>query len=73
MMGVISGDDLDGVNKIMEKTIQRMELVILSSLHRKMNPVTPPSFLVHIIRRLGLKSNLHWEFITRDANFSSSL
>lgn len=47
------------------KTIQRMELVILSSLHWKMNPVTPLSFLDHIIRRLGLKSNLHWEFMQR--------
>ncbi|KAI3922421.1 hypothetical protein MKX01_006110 [Papaver californicum] len=45
------------------KTIQRMELVILSSLHWKMNPVTPLSYLDHIIRRLGLKSNLHWEFM----------
>ncbi|KAI3986947.1 hypothetical protein MKX01_039882 [Papaver californicum] len=47
------------------KTIQRMELVILSSLHWKMNPVTPLSYLDHIIRRLGLKSNLHWEFMQR--------
>ncbi|MCL7051314.1 hypothetical protein MKW94_002725 [Papaver nudicaule] len=47
------------------KTIQRMELVILSSLHWKMNPVTPLSFLDHIIRRLGLKNNLHWEFMQR--------
>ncbi|MCL7048068.1 hypothetical protein MKW94_010617, partial [Papaver nudicaule] len=47
------------------RTIQRMELVILSSLHWKMNPVTPLSFLDHIIRRLGLKSNLHWEFMQK--------
>ncbi|KAI3975245.1 hypothetical protein MKX01_040101, partial [Papaver californicum] len=47
------------------KTIQRMELVILSSLDWKMNPVTPLSYLDHIIKRLGLKSNLHWEFMQR--------
>ncbi|PIA27132.1 hypothetical protein AQUCO_08300073v1 [Aquilegia coerulea] len=47
------------------KTIQRMELLVLSTLHWKMNPVTPLSFLDHIIRRLGLKTNLHWEFMKR--------
>ncbi|KAF6175357.1 hypothetical protein GIB67_009051 [Kingdonia uniflora] len=45
------------------KTIQRMELLILSTLQWKMNPVTPLSFLDHIIRRLGLKTHLHWEFM----------
>ncbi|KAE9589381.1 hypothetical protein Lal_00000229 [Lupinus albus] len=47
------------------KTIQRMELVVLSTLKWKMHPVTPLSFLDHIIRRLGLKTNLHWEFFRR--------
>ncbi|OVA15900.1 Cyclin [Macleaya cordata] len=47
------------------KTIQRMELLVLSTLQWKMNPVTPISFLDHIIRRLGLKNNLHWEFLRR--------
>ncbi|OVA02067.1 Cyclin [Macleaya cordata] len=47
------------------KTIQRMELLVLSTLHWKMNPVTPLSFLDHIIRRLGLKNHLHWEFKRR--------
>ncbi|KAK4378459.1 hypothetical protein RND71_000321 [Anisodus tanguticus] len=47
------------------KTIQRMELLILSSLKWRMNPVTPLSFLDHIIRRLGLKNNIHWEFLRR--------
>ncbi|PIA56602.1 hypothetical protein AQUCO_00700743v1 [Aquilegia coerulea] len=47
------------------KTIQRMELLVLSTLHWKMNPVTPLSFLDHIIRRLGLKNHLHWEFFRR--------
>ncbi|KAL1534579.1 cyclin [Salvia divinorum] len=46
------------------KTIQRMELLVLSSLQWRMNPVTPVSFLDHIIRRLGLKSYIHWEFLT---------
>ncbi|XP_042488645.1 cyclin-D3-1-like [Macadamia integrifolia] len=45
------------------KTIQRMELLVLSTLNWKMNPVTPLSFLDHIIRRLGLKTHLHWEFL----------
>ncbi|XP_016516050.1 cyclin-D3-1 [Nicotiana tabacum] len=45
------------------KTIQRMELLVLSSLKWRMNPVTPLSFLDHIIRRLGLKSHIHWEFL----------
>ncbi|KAJ4966147.1 hypothetical protein NE237_017996 [Protea cynaroides] len=47
------------------KTIQRMELLVLSTLQWKMNPVTPISFLDHIIRRLGLKTHLHWVFLRR--------
>nr|QAY29217.1 CYCD3;1 protein [Magnolia wufengensis] len=47
------------------KTIQRMELLVLSTLKWKMNPVTPLSFIDHIIRRLGLKTHLHWEFLRR--------
>lgn len=47
------------------KTIQRMELLVLSTLRWKMHPVTPLSFLDHIIRRLGLKTHLHWEFLRR--------
>ncbi|PSS29314.1 Cyclin-D3-1 like [Actinidia chinensis var. chinensis] len=47
------------------KTIQRMELLVLSALQWRMNPVTPISFLDHIMRRLGLKTNLHWEFLRR--------
>ncbi|KAF2294669.1 hypothetical protein GH714_014771 [Hevea brasiliensis] len=47
------------------KTIQRMELLLLSTLKWKMHPVTPLSFLDHIVRRLGLKTHLHWEFLRR--------
>ncbi|GFY95965.1 similar to CYCLIN D3;1 [Actinidia rufa] len=47
------------------KTIQRMEILVLSTLQWKMNPVTPLSFLDHITRRLGLKNNLCWEFLRR--------
>ncbi|GAB2267576.1 Belongs to the cyclin [Dionaea muscipula] len=47
------------------KTIQKMELLVLSSLEWKMHPVTPLSFLDHVIRRLRLKSHLHWEFLRR--------
>ncbi|XP_068654177.1 cyclin-D3-1-like [Aristolochia californica] len=47
------------------KTIQRMELLVLSTLNWKMNPVTPLSFIEHIIRRFGLKSHVHWDFFRR--------
>ncbi|KAK4803613.1 hypothetical protein SAY86_003430 [Trapa natans] len=47
------------------KAIQRMELLVLSTLRWKMHPVTPLSFLDHIIRRLGLKNGVHWEFFRR--------
>ncbi|KAK8561309.1 hypothetical protein V6N12_048383 [Hibiscus sabdariffa] len=47
------------------KTIQRMELLILSTLKWSMHPITPLSFLNHIIRMLGLKTPLHWEFLNR--------
>ncbi|QDP16890.1 hypothetical protein Tsubulata_009123 [Turnera subulata] len=45
------------------KTIKRMELLVLSTLQWRMHPVTPISFFDHIIRRLGLKTHLHWEFL----------
>ncbi|KAI5325329.1 hypothetical protein L3X38_034403 [Prunus dulcis] len=47
------------------KTIQRMELLVLSTLGWRMNPITPNSFFDHIIRRFGLKIHLHWEFLWR--------
>ncbi|XVF36336.1 hypothetical protein REPUB_Repub19eG0049600 [Reevesia pubescens] len=47
------------------KTIQRMEILVLSTLQWKMNPVTPLSFLDYIARRLGLKDHLCWEFLRR--------
>ncbi|KDP31992.1 hypothetical protein JCGZ_12453 [Jatropha curcas] len=47
------------------KTMKRMELLVLSTLQWRMNPVTPISFFDHIIRRLGLKNHLHWEFLRR--------
>ncbi|EPS70339.1 hypothetical protein M569_04420, partial [Genlisea aurea] len=54
------------------KTIQRMELLILSSLKWRMNSVTPLSFIDHGMRRLGLKNsnddNLNWEFLRRCEN-----
>ncbi|CAA3012426.1 cyclin-D3-1 [Olea europaea subsp. europaea] len=55
------------------KTIRRMELLVLSALNWRMNPVTPLSFLDHIIRRLGLKSNIHWEFLRCCENLLLSL
>ncbi|KAG8369831.1 hypothetical protein BUALT_Bualt14G0054600 [Buddleja alternifolia] len=38
------------------KTVQRMEILVLSKLDWKMNPVTPLSFLDYIGKRVGLKS-----------------
>ncbi|KAI6689066.1 hypothetical protein NL676_025894 [Syzygium grande] len=47
------------------KNIQRMEILVLSSLNWKMNPVTPLSFLDYMARRLGLTGHLCWEFLRR--------
>lgn len=47
------------------KTIQKMELLVLSTLQWRMNPVTPISFFGHIVRRIGLKNHLHWQFLWR--------
>ncbi|KAK8551993.1 hypothetical protein V6N13_120427 [Hibiscus sabdariffa] len=47
------------------KTIQRMEILVLSTLQWKMNPVTPLSFLDYFARRLGLKDHGCWEFLRR--------
>ncbi|RWR81410.1 cyclin-D3-1-like protein [Cinnamomum micranthum f. kanehirae] len=47
------------------KTIQRMELMVLSKLQWEMNPVTPLSFIEHIVRMLGLKTHQHWDFFGR--------
>ncbi|XP_010688588.2 cyclin-D3-3 [Beta vulgaris subsp. vulgaris] len=47
------------------KTIQRMEILVLSTLQWKMNPVTSFSFLDYIIRRISLKGYLCWEFLRR--------
>ncbi|XP_050364176.1 cyclin-D3-3-like [Argentina anserina] len=47
------------------KTINRMEILILSTLDWKMNPVTPISFLDYMTRRFGLKDHLCWEFLKR--------
>ncbi|XP_022952954.1 cyclin-D3-1-like isoform X1 [Cucurbita moschata] len=49
------------------KTIQRMELLVLSALQWKMHAVTPVSFLGIITKGLGLKKNQHFqkEFLRR--------
>ncbi|KAL3526816.1 hypothetical protein ACH5RR_011472 [Cinchona calisaya] len=47
------------------KTIQRMELLVLSALQWKMKLVTPLSFIDHVVRRFGLMNNLNWEFLKR--------
>ncbi|BAU00245.1 hypothetical protein VIGAN_10182300 [Vigna angularis var. angularis] len=40
-----------------------MELLVLSTLEWKMNPVTPICFFQHFLTRLDLKRHLHWEFM----------
>ncbi|CAH2064539.1 unnamed protein product [Thlaspi arvense] len=47
------------------KTIQRMELLILSTLQWRMHPVTPISFFDHIIRRFSSKFHQQLEFLSR--------
>ncbi|KAJ8546196.1 hypothetical protein K7X08_018779 [Anisodus acutangulus] len=47
------------------KTIQRMELLVLSSLKWKMNPVTPLSFIDHVMRRFGFMIKLHLDFLKK--------
>lgn len=48
------------------KTIMKMELLVLSSLQWKMNPVTPLAIFDYIMRRLGLITHhLHSEFVNR--------
>ncbi|VVB18223.1 unnamed protein product [Arabis nemorensis] len=47
------------------KTIQRMELLILSTLQWRMHPVTPISFFDHIIRRFGTKCHKQLEFFRK--------
>ncbi|KAH6818900.1 CYCLIN D3 [Perilla frutescens var. frutescens] len=65
---------VEGTKYVFEsKTIQRMELLVLSGLKWRMNPVTPVSFLDHIIRRLGLKSYVHWEFLRSCENLLLSV
>ncbi|KAI3726316.1 hypothetical protein L1987_66113 [Smallanthus sonchifolius] len=48
------------------KTVMKMELLVLSCLEWKMNPVTPLAFFDYIMRRLGLMTHdLHYEFLRR--------
>lgn len=47
------------------KTITRMEILVLSTLLWRMNPVNPLSFLDYIVRRLGFKDQLCSEFLCR--------
>ncbi|MBA0803235.1 hypothetical protein Gohar_013474, partial [Gossypium harknessii] len=58
-------EETHGQNMFEAKTIQRMELLVLLTLKWKMHPITPLSFLDHIIRRLGLQTHLHREFLKR--------
>ncbi|CAA0840383.1 Cyclin-D3-3, partial [Striga hermonthica] len=47
------------------KTIQRMEILVLSTLQWRMNPVTPLSFLEYIARSLKFKDHFRKEFLRR--------
>ncbi|KAK4773764.1 hypothetical protein SAY87_028783 [Trapa incisa] len=55
------------------KTIQRMELLVLSTLGWRMYPVTPVSFFHHVSKRLRLKSIKRWEFLLRCENLLLSV
>ncbi|KAK9690915.1 hypothetical protein RND81_09G163000 [Saponaria officinalis] len=57
---------VEGAKVVFEpKDVQKMELLVLSTLDWKMHQVTPLSFLDHIIRRLGLNHQLHWDFLNQ--------
>ncbi|KAI4389524.1 hypothetical protein MLD38_001741 [Melastoma candidum] len=47
------------------KTVQKMELLVLSMLQWRMNPETSLSFVDYFARRLGLKGQLFREFVRR--------
>lgn len=47
------------------KTIQRMELLVLSTLQWRMHPVTPISFFDHIIRRFGCTCHQQLDFFRK--------
>ncbi|XP_074313173.1 cyclin-D3-1-like [Silene latifolia] len=65
---------VEGARPIFEpRDIQKMEILVLSTLEWKMHPVTSISFLDHIIRRLGLKNHLHWEFLRKCEDLLLSL
>ncbi|OWM80690.1 cyclin-D3-3-like [Punica granatum] len=56
----------DSVFLFEARTIKKMELLVLSTLQWRMNPVTPLSFLDHIARRLQFRDqHLHREFFRR--------
>ncbi|KAM3199908.1 cyclin-D3-3 [Capsicum annuum] len=54
------------------KTIQRMELLVLSTLKWKMNPVTPFSFLDYFSRRFGLDDHICCELLRRSERVLTS-
>ncbi|GAB4849015.1 hypothetical protein Ancab_003827 [Ancistrocladus abbreviatus] len=47
------------------RTIQRMELLVLSTLQWRMNPVTPFSYFGHLITRLRLETHLRWQILSK--------
>lgn len=57
--------NVDSKHVFETKTIQKMELLMLSTLEWKMNLVTPLSFVDHVMRRLRLKNRLYWDFRRR--------
>lgn len=47
------------------RTIQRMELLVLSTLEWRMSPVTPLSYIDHASRMIGLENRSCWIFTMR--------
>ena len=63
---------IEGARPVFEgRDIQKMELLILSTLEWKMHPITPISFLHHLIKKLGLNINL--DFLRRCEDLLLSL
>ncbi|KAL8152117.1 hypothetical protein V2J09_021925 [Rumex salicifolius] len=50
------------------KTVMKMELLVMSTLEWKMNPVTPFSYFEHLTRRLKWKSYWQQEILSRSEN-----
>ncbi|KAK1422221.1 hypothetical protein QVD17_25187 [Tagetes erecta] len=68
--------EVDGISGYVfeAKTVHKMEVLVLSTLEWKMNPVTPISFVEYVTRRVGFKSRrVSLEFVKRYGRFRCHL